>query len=87
MALSFTSIPLEIRLKIYELLLLDRNVVTWTERFGRLPGDENFFTERLYPLYTTSLFTVSKVISEESLRYFYTQNAFIAIESSIPHFF
>jgi hypothetical protein len=63
MAPPFTNIPPEIRFQIYEYLLLDQNVVTLGETYPYL----------LLPEYTTSLFTVNKSISEESLQYFYSQ--------------
>jgi hypothetical protein len=61
MAPSFNSIPPEIRHRIYEYLLFDLNLVTVHER------EEDWL--ELRPVYATSLFTVNKIISGESLQY------------------
>jgi hypothetical protein len=72
MGLSLTDMPLEIRRNIYANLLLDQNV----SRF-----DAKGYVS---PHFETSLFTVNKEISAESLQFFYTENAFISFEVRVP---
>jgi len=84
MAASFQTLPPEIRFKIYELILLDSNVITWTREHFKM-GKLTILGERLRPAFETGLFTVNESISTESLQYFYTQNAFVAFESSAPY--
>jgi hypothetical protein len=79
MAPSCTSIPPSIRHQIYKHLLLDLNVVTWSE--NHVSG------EALRPMYAVSLFTVNQNISDEIPRYFYTRNAFIKLKSNVPSLF
>jgi tetratricopeptide (TPR) repeat protein len=71
---SFTSIPLEIRRKVYEYLLSDDYVLTYTSEL------------HMESKYDTALFTVCKRISDEALEFFYTTNAFIAVESNMGYF-
>jgi hypothetical protein len=71
---SFTSIPLEIRRKVYEYLLSDHYVLTYTSEL------------HMESKYETALFTVCKKISDEALDFFYTTNAFVAIESNMGYF-
>jgi hypothetical protein len=72
---TITSIPRELRRKIYSYLLLDQNVVEFT------------LMHCLRPSYTTALFTVNKQLSDESLHYFFTENAFVGVEMNNVRFF
>ena len=69
---TITDMPLEIRRKIYANLLLEKNVLRFDAK------------GYVYPRFETSLFRLSKEISAESLRFFYTENAFICFETSMP---
>lgn len=71
---TFQTIPLELRRKVYDYLLLDQNVC-YTK-----------VDKRMQSRYCTSLFTVSQQISMESLDYFYTQNVFVGIQSNLGYF-
>lgn len=64
---TLTSLPLELRREIYSYLLDAR-------RTSPDASDEGY-----EPKYATSLFLVSKRISEESLEFFYDQNVFATI--------
>jgi len=68
---TFATIPMELRNKIYSYMLLEKNVA-----FFKWEGTLRF-------KYDIGLFTVSKDISYESLKYFYSQNFFIAIEVNL----
>ena len=66
---SFEALPLELRQEIYSYLLVDHNV-------AKISGLDEF----LEPCFSTSLFLLNKQISRESIRYFYSKNAFIYVE-------
>jgi tetratricopeptide (TPR) repeat protein len=75
---TFTSIPIEIRLKIYSYLLLDQNCVT-LKRLNNVTSIRSALPI-LRPSFATPLFRVNKQISDETLHYFFTQNMFVGIE-------
>ncbi|MCJ1400494.1 hypothetical protein MMC11_003700 [Xylographa trunciseda] len=79
-AASFMGVPPEIRLKIYSYLLLSEETVVPLAAGGSL--EENILRSH----YEAVLFTVNRQISDESLSYFYTQNAFVAVETNMTHF-
>ena len=70
---SFTTIARELRQEIYSYLLLPRN--TYQEK--KVAGGSIL----LFPEISTSLFTLNKQISNESLSYFYGQNEFVAVSA------
>ena len=78
----FTTLPLELRREIYSYLLLDVNVVE--ETLGTNCRSASGESVSLTPKFSTSLFQVSKQISQESLLYFYAENAFVLL--FIPFF-
>jgi len=68
---TLETIPVEIRQDIYSYILLDQNVAYAVGSCTSLNA---------YKLkYETAVFRVSKLISTESLQYFYSQNTFIAL--------
>jgi len=73
--LSFETLPVEIQNEIYSYLLVDRNVVYVNALAGR----------KLRLKFEVALFRVSRPISIESLRFFYSKNAFVVIRSNVPH--
>ncbi|KAF4630887.1 hypothetical protein G7Y89_g7245 [Cudoniella acicularis] len=68
MAPTLTNIPIELRRKIYEHLLLDDNFGTLGKRPSKLPP------------FQPSLLAASKQISEESREYFYGENSVLGEE-------
>ena len=82
---SFAELPFELRCNICSYLLKDDNtyyppagksIVSWwmyDKPTSRPPQ----------PVFCTSLFTVNKQVSAETLEYFYTQNLFVAVEDVI----
>jgi hypothetical protein len=77
----FLTIPLEIRRKVYEYLLSDQYLLGYTKWL--LPYTIKLCMEIKYE---TALFTVCKKISDEALEFFYTKNAFVAIECNMGDF-
>jgi hypothetical protein len=73
MSLCLLTIPLEIRIVIYRYLLLDQNVAY----------DTRGSNKTLRAKFETSLFRVCKIISAESLGFFYSQNAFVVVDSNM----
>ena len=71
---SLEGIPPEIRFNIYQYLLSDRNVIVIK------PNGV------LRPRYQTSLFTVNKKISTESLAYFCSENGFVSMKTDLGPF-
>ncbi|KAL3417535.1 hypothetical protein PVAG01_10545 [Phlyctema vagabunda] len=69
-----TSVPVEIRLKIYSYLLSDPYV-------SHLRSDGTLCSR-----YTTALFTVNQQISDEALAYFHSENAFVLVENHEAYF-
>ncbi|MCJ1290510.1 hypothetical protein MMC34_002049 [Xylographa carneopallida] len=77
---NFNDMPPELRLRIYFYLLLSEQTIVPLPAGG--PSDENILGSH----YETALFTANRKISNESLSYFYTQNAFIAVETNMTRF-
>ena len=68
---------------VYSHLLLDVNVLDLLPWY-RLPGGPPWSLQECYqPVFYTALFRVSKQVSMESLEYFYTENAFVAVQSCL----
>ncbi|MCJ1325026.1 hypothetical protein MMC10_001688 [Thelotrema lepadinum] len=75
MSPSFQDLPLELRRLVYEYLLSDNDTC-----YPKHPlYGHRLDIARLRPMYCTSLFTVSKQISEEAIEFFY-ENGFVAAE-------
>ncbi|MCJ1377612.1 hypothetical protein MMC17_000707 [Xylographa soralifera] len=77
---NFNDMPPEVRLRIYSYLLLSERTVVPLAAGGSLK--ENILRSH----YETALFTVNKKISNESISYFYSQNAFVAVETNMTRF-
>ena len=75
---TLETIPVEIRHNIYSYLLLDQNVA---HAVGPCTSLDAYKLE-----YETALFRVSKLISTESLQYFYSQNAFFALTLNLESY-
>ena len=71
---SLMNLPLELRWVIYSHLLLDSNSSDTRTSIAATQEEER---EYVRPKFCTSLFTVNKQISKESLQYFYGENNFI----------
>ena len=95
---SFLDLPFELRRMVYSHLLLDTNVMDMLQWYGLPNTPPRSLEECFQPVFCTALFRVSKQVSIESLEYFYTENAFIAVQScfkstldyisiQIPHLF
>ena len=78
---SFTELPFELRRTIYSHLLEDDNPCY---PLAVKPTISYLFDDRLRsrprPVFCTSLFTVNKQVSAETLEYFYSQNLFVSVE-------
>ena len=75
-----TDLPLELRHEVYSYLLLPQN--------SKKPKKKSVKSEVgtfavIYPAMATSLFTVNRTISKETLTYFYRENGFVAIRSNM----
>ncbi|MCJ1420551.1 hypothetical protein MMC32_006908 [Xylographa parallela] len=77
---NFNEIPPEIRLRIYSYVLLSEQTVVPLVAGGA--SGENILRSH----YETALFTVNMKISDESLSYFYSRNAFVAVETNMTRF-
>ncbi|MCJ1437292.1 hypothetical protein MMC27_006678 [Xylographa pallens] len=77
---NFNEIPPEIRLKIYSYVLLSEQTIVPLVAGGA--SEETILRSH----YETALFTVNMKISNESLSFFYSQNAFVAVETNMTRF-
>ncbi|MCJ1388266.1 hypothetical protein MMC18_001111 [Xylographa bjoerkii] len=82
-AATLNGIPPEIRLRIYSYLLLSEQTVV---PLAALAAGKSLEENILRSHYETALFTISRKISGESLSYFYSQNAFVVVETNMTRF-
>ena len=83
---GFTTIPIETRLEIYSYLLLSFNAVGQksVERPYHMENPEAVVE---VPQISTALFTINRQISQETINYFYRENAFVAVRTNFREVF